>query len=163
MGRRTTKLGKKGDPPKTAVAKTAKKSGAASSGGGTTAAPALLPGECAVGTFNDLVKKGKRGDNLTPHHIPSDTFMKEKGVAGYTRGTGICIMMEQPATGGRHRQTSTYGRSPDLSQTPKQALDREIADARKIYKDAGLHTPQVEASLQDIRKKNKAAFPGVFD
>jgi hypothetical protein len=162
MGR-TTRLKPKTEPGRKAIAKGAAKTAKAASAAPAAPGVALLPGECAVGTFNALTKAGKRGDNLTPHHIPSDTYMKDKGVAGYTRGTGICIMMEMPPTGGRHRQTSSYGSPPDLTLTPKQVLDREIADARQIYKDAGLHTPEVEKKLQEIRTQNKAAFPGVFD
>src|SRR5262245_53438514 len=153
MGR-TTRLKPKTDPGRKAVTKGAAKTAKTAAAAPAAAAAVLLPGECAVGSFNDLTKKGRRGDNLTPHHIPSDTFMEKKGVAGYTRGKGICIMMEQPPTGGRHRQTSSYGKSPDMSLTPKQALDKEIDDARKIYKDAGLHTPEVEKKLQEIRRQN---------
>lgn len=46
--------------------------------------PALLPGEGKVGTFGELRRAGRRGDNLTPHHIPPDAFMKAK-IPGYTR------------------------------------------------------------------------------
>ncbi|MEQ8754443.1 MAG: hypothetical protein RID09_13130 [Coleofasciculus sp. G1-WW12-02] len=44
----------------------------------------LLPGEGAVGRYADLLKTGRRGDNLTPHHIPSNAFMAAK-VPGCTR------------------------------------------------------------------------------
>ena len=55
----------------------------------------LLSGEGAVGRYADLLKTGRRGDNLTPHHIPSNAFMAAK-VPGYTRGMGIAMMMEHP-------------------------------------------------------------------
>jgi hypothetical protein len=35
----------------------------------------LLPGEGVVGSYGELVKRGRRGDNLTTHHIPSNAFM----------------------------------------------------------------------------------------
>ena len=41
----------------------------------------LLPGEGDIGTYRDLIKAGKRGDNITPHHMPSAGYMKQKGVA----------------------------------------------------------------------------------
>lgn len=44
-------------------------------------------------TYEDLLKIGRRGDNLTPHHIPSNAFMKAK-VIGYTTDKGIAMMME---------------------------------------------------------------------
>ena len=140
-------------------------SGTAAAGGGAGAAggAALLPGECNVGTYRDLKKAGSRGDDITPHHIPSDTYMEAKGIKDYTRASGICINMEMPKTGGRHRETSSYGRSPDLSLTPKQVLEAEVEDCRQIYKDAGLYTPAVEAKLKELIKLNKEAFPGVFD
>ncbi|MFP2923984.1 PAAR domain-containing protein [Pyxidicoccus sp. 3LG] len=125
--------------------------------------PGLLPGEGRVGTFGELQRMGKRGDNLTPHHIPPDAYMKEK-VPGYMRDKGISIMMEQPrpGTGGRHRRTQSYGAQPDLSLPPRQALARELRDARRIYQKDGLYTPEVRQGLMKVLEQNKAAWPGVF-
>ncbi len=36
----------------------------------------LLENEGRVGTYGELLKIGRRGDNLTPHHIPADAYMK---------------------------------------------------------------------------------------
>ncbi|MEH2250884.1 MAG: hypothetical protein V7K33_15380 [Nostoc sp.] len=58
----------------------------------------LLPGESAVGSYGELLKIGRRGDNLTPHHIPSNAFMQTK-VPGYTKDKGIAIMMEHLSFG----------------------------------------------------------------
>jgi hypothetical protein len=125
--------------------------------------PALLPGEGKVGTFAELRRAGRRGDNLTPHHIPPDAFMKEK-VPGYTRDMGISIMMEQPTpgTGGRHRKTPSYGNPPDLSLTPRQMMARELLDARRIYKQEGLYTPEIKKGLLQVIAQNKKAWPGSF-
>jgi intein/homing endonuclease len=123
----------------------------------------LLPGEGKVGTYKKLSKAGKKGDNLTPHHIPSDGFMKGKKVKGYKRDDGISINMEQPKTGGRHRQTSTYGRKPDLTLNPRDALAKDIKNARRIYQKDGLYTPQVRKSLQDVVKQNKNKWKPTFD
>lgn len=125
---------------------------------------ALLPGEGQIGTYKDLRKKGKRGDNLTPHHIPSDAYMKAK-VPGYTTDKGLCIMMEHPhpGQGGRHRKTSSFGVSPDLEPSCRQVLAREIRDARKIYQAEGLYTPEIQSSLRTLIAQNKTAWPGIFD
>ncbi len=63
-------------------------------------------GEGRVGSYGELLKTGHRGDNLTPHHIPSNAYMKAQ-LQGYTTHQGIAIMMEHlsPGSGGRHRQT----------------------------------------------------------
>ncbi len=124
----------------------------------------LLPDEGNVGTYKDLSRAVSRGDNITPHHIPSDGYMRGRGVQGYTRNDGVSINMEQPPIGGRHRQTSTYGRSPDLNLTPRQALARDIQDARRIYQRDGLYTPEIRRSLQDVIQRNKDSNWGtIFD
>lgn len=124
----------------------------------------LLPGEGAVGSYGELLKAGRRGDNLTPHHIPSNAFMAAK-VPGYTRDKGIAIMMEHlsPGMGGRHRQTLSYGQPPNLSLSPRQALAREVRDVRSIYRTQGLYRPYIRRSLQQVIQQNKSAWPGVFD
>jgi hypothetical protein len=120
----------------------------------------LLPGEGKVGTYKELVKSGTRGDNLTPHHMPSAEYMKSKGVA---RNEGVCMNMEQPSpgAGGRHRATRSYGSGSDLSETPRQALARDIRDARKVYQNDGLSS-EAKQPLQDVIKKNKELYPDIF-
>ena len=121
---------------------------------------ALLPGEGATGTFDELVRAGSRGDNLTPHHMPSNEYMIRADVPGYTRGRGIAMSMEQPVpgTGGRHRATWSYGRSPDTSLSPRQALARDIWDARQIYRNQELYTPAIRRALQNVIKLNTEAW-----
>jgi hypothetical protein len=92
--------------------------------------------------------------------------MKKHGVS---RNDGISIYMEQPATGGRHRQTRTYGghmtpaqREAYYKMSPTEALKHDIDDARKIYRDQGLLTPKVEDALQQVVRQNKATFPHLF-
>ncbi|MER2089872.1 MAG: LXG domain-containing protein, partial [Sporosarcina sp.] len=36
----------------------------------------LLPGEGKVGTYEELIDAGTRGDNITPHHMPSAKYMQ---------------------------------------------------------------------------------------
>lgn len=124
----------------------------------------LLPGEGAVGSYGELLKRGRRGDNLIPHHIPSNAFMLLK-VPGYTKDKGIAIMMEHfsPGMGGRHRLTLSYGQSPDLSILPRQALVREVWDVRSIYYNQGLYTLQIKHGLRLIIKQNKALWGIIFN
>lgn len=121
----------------------------------------LLPGEGAVGTYDDLIKAGSKGDNITPHHIPSANHMARNGVA---KGDGIAINMEHPhpGVGGRHRDTFTYGTQADLNLTPRQALGAGISDARRIYMQDGLYSPQIRQQLQELIRQNRAANPGLF-
>lgn len=123
----------------------------------------LTKGEGKVGTYKSLSKAGKKGDNITAHHIPSDGYMKGKNAKGYTRDEGISINMEQPRVGGRHRQTSSYGRSPDLSLSPRDALAKDIRDARRIYQKDGLYTPEIRKALKDVVKQNKQKWKPFFD
>jgi len=126
--------------------------------------PGLLVGEGTVGRYGDLLKLGRRGDNLTPHHVPSNAYMAAK-VSGYTRDLGIAIMMEHPipGAGGRHRQTLSYGQSPDLGLQPRQVLAREIQDLRSLYQHQGVYTEGIKRSLQSLVHLNQSAWVGVFD
>ena len=102
------------------------------------------------------------GDNITPHHIPSAKHMEQHGVS---KGDGISINMEQPSpgTGGRHRQTSTYGSQADVDLSPRDALGRGVRDARRIYQGDGLYGPDIRGNLQDLIRQNTQANPGLFD
>src|SRR5439155_10840154 len=79
-----------------------------------TTGPRLLPGEGAGGTYDNLIAAGSKGDNLTPHYIPSANRMALEGVS---KADGIAINMEQPfpGVGGRHRATFTYGTQADIN------------------------------------------------
>jgi hypothetical protein len=124
----------------------------------------LLEGEGTVGRYGELLKLGRRGDNLTPHHVPSNAYMAAK-VSGYTRNMGIAIMMEHPipGAGGRHRQTLSYGKSPDLSLLPRQVLAKEIGDLQSLYQRQGVYTETIRHGLQLIIQMNKSAWASVFE
>lgn len=123
--------------------------------------PTLLPGEGQIGTYRDLVTAGSRGDNLTPHHIPSANRMAQEGVS---KADGIAMTMEQPSpgVGGRHRATFTYGTQADMPLPPRDALAAGIWDARRIYRDDNLYTPEIRSSLQELIRLNKTTYPTVF-
>lgn len=123
-----------------------------------------MAGEGTVGRYGDLLKLGRRGDNLTPHHVLSNAYMLAK-VSGYTRNLGIAIMMEHPipGAGGRHRQTLSYGQSPDLSLQPRQALAREIQNLRSLYQRQGVYTERIRRSLRSLVHLNQSTWVGVFE
>ena len=126
-----------------------------------TAGPQLLPSEGMVGTFDQLDALRVKGDNLTPHHMPPAAYMEAQGV-GY--GDAIAMFMEQPTpgTGGRHRMTESYGRPPDLTLTPMQALESSVQDARQIYVRQGLYTPEIQQRLQQVISQNLTTFPALY-
>ena len=121
----------------------------------------LLPGELDVGTYKDLIDAGATGDNVTPHHIPSASFMEAHG-ADSERGATINMEQPTPGTGGRHRLTFTYGTQADADMTPRSALASGVMDARRIYADQGLYSPEVRHALQKLISLNKALFPDLF-
>lgn len=86
-------------------------------------------------------------------------------VSGYTRNLGIAIMMEHPipGAGGRHRQTLSYGQSPDLNLKPRQVLAREIQDLRSLYQRQDVYTKGIRRSLRSLVHLNKSAWVGVFE
>lgn len=122
----------------------------------------LLPGEGAVGTYDDLIRAGTKGDNITPHHIPSANHMKQHGVS---KGKGVSINMEHPhpGSGGRHRQTFTYDTRADDALSARDALGRGVRDTKRIYEDAGLYGPEIRKSLRELIEQNRRANPGLFD
>jgi hypothetical protein len=127
--------------------------------------PRLIPGEGTVATFGELDRARRRGDNLTPHHIPADAYMKGKKVQGYTRDRGIAIWMEHPYPGarGRHRRTLSFARKPNLNLSPRQTLAREVWDLRYIYRQDELYTPEIRRSLQQVIQRNKLTWTDLFD
>jgi hypothetical protein len=120
----------------------------------------LLPTEGNVGTYNELIAAGGKGDNITPHHIPSANYMSQLDIA---KGDGISMNMEQPfpGVGGRHRETFTYGTNADLGMSPRGALAAGVWDARQIYQRDGLYS-QIRPQLQELIRQNKAAYPDLF-
>lgn len=77
--------------------------------------------------------------------------------------------MEQPhpGTGGRRRQTETYGMNGQplqdyLSLSPREALAMDILDARRIYQNDGIYTPEIRQSLQEVIELNKKIYPEFF-
>ena len=129
---------------------------------GAEAAARLLPDELAVDTAGALRRAGTKGDDITPHHIPSAKHMSENH--GVRWNDGIAINMEQPTpgSGGRHRRTFTYGTQADRDLGSRDALARGIWDARQRYIEDGLYGPEVRRALQEVIRQNKAKYPNIF-
>lgn len=123
--------------------------------------PRLLATEGNVGTYRDLIRAGTKGDNITPNHIPSANRMAREGVS---KGDGNAINMEQPVpgVGGRHRATFTYGTQADINMSARDALAAGVWDARQIYRNDGLYTPQIRNGLQQLIRMNKTQHPTIF-
>ena len=52
----------------------------------------LLPGEGNVGTYEELLDAGSRGDNITPHHMPSQKYMETN--AGVHKNDGVSMIFK---------------------------------------------------------------------
>lgn len=74
-------------------------------------------------------------------------------------------MMEHlsPGKGGRHRQTLSYGKSPDLTLSPRQTLAQEVWDIRSIYLRQGLYNANIRKRLQELIKLNKTTWLTFFN
>ncbi len=68
-----------------------------------------------------------------------------------------------PGAGGRHRKTSSYGQSPDLSLLPRDVLAQETQDLRSLYQKEGLYSTMIRASLQQIIIMNRSVWTGFFN
>ncbi|MEF2294069.1 type VII secretion protein, partial [Virgibacillus dokdonensis] len=126
----------------------------------------LLASEGKAGTFKQLAKQGTAFDNITPHHMPSAKKMKQAGVK---RNNGVSMNMEQPhpGSGGRHRETYTYGLSGEkldeyLDLSHRNALAHDIFDARRIYLKDQLYTHEIRKGLKSVIRKNKELYPDLF-
>jgi hypothetical protein len=90
--------------------------------------------------------------------------MKAK-VPDYTTDKGIAIMMEHlsPGKGGRHRQTISYGKPPNLSLSARETLAQEVWDVRSIYLRQGLYNREIRKSLQGLINLNRLNWESIFD
>ena len=46
---------------------------------------------------------------------------------------------------------------------PRSALARDVWDARRIYMEDGLYTPEIRKALQDVIKMNKERYGYIFN
>lgn len=125
---------------------------------------AVLKGELQVGRYEDLLtsrRLDKRKDlsngTVDAHHMPSARYLKEKNLSPEK---GIAIEM-QPQ---RHTQTRTYGGKNKqlLTESPRDALARDVKDVKKVYRENGLYDEKVRKSLKDVIHQNKTLFHEVY-
>ena len=128
--------------------------------GGSAQNSQLIPLEGDVGTYKSLKDAGHKGDNVTPHHIPSNKNMAQNGVK---KNDGVSINMEQPQSGGRHRETFTYGSQADSKMSSRDALAAGIKDAKAIYKQHGLYNSKIKSALRQVIQMNKDKYPHLFN
>ena len=128
----------------------------------STSEKSLLPGEGAVGTYAELGKISKRGDNLARHHIPNDNYMASRGIP---KSDGVSMMVESPTpgAGGRHREIHREMQSQNIDLEPRQALAESILRARQVYKTDKLYSPDINKALQEVVAQNKKRFPKLFN
>lgn len=126
-----------------------------------------MQGEGEIGTYSELVKLGKRGDNLTPHHMPSAEYMSSKGVST-NDGLAMNMEMPSPGTGGRHRMTDTYGRNMTnaekdyyYSLSPRDALAYDAKNLKEIYSSQGLYS-EMRPKIQKYINTYKEYMPKLF-
>lgn len=131
--------------------------------------PKLLNKEGDAGTFKDLINNGKRGDNVTPHHMPSAKYLENNTNVKYDDGVAMNMEHPHPGNGGRHRETSTYDNKMTKAEqqaywdkSPREALAHDIRDARKIYQEQGLYTDKIKEGLLEVIKQNKTRYPDLF-
>jgi len=121
----------------------------------------LLPGECEVGTYGELIARGEKWDNLTPDHIPSAAYMKKH--FGVSKKDGVAMNMEHPhpGTGGRHRQSRTYGK-PATDNPLKTEIYLDVSNRIDIYKKERLYGSKVRKGLLNVIEENRKRFPEEF-
>ncbi|WP_252250546.1 RHS repeat-associated core domain-containing protein [Clostridium sp. ZBS13] len=121
--------------------------------------------EGEIGTYSELIKSGKWGDNITPHHMPSAEYMSKKKVS---KNDGLCMNVDQPKKGGRHRETYTYGRNMTNEQknfyyalSPRDALAFDLNNLKEIYIKDGIYK-EMAPKLKEYAKKYIEYMPDIF-
>jgi hypothetical protein len=133
----------------------------------------LLDQEGLVGSYSALKAAGSRDDDITPHHMPQDKYMEDKlkgspGGETWSRNEGICINMYHPLKTpkkGRHfftRSYGSFGSPPRYKETPMEALQKDIANARAVYQKDGLLTGRITDGLALVHALNVKNYPKLF-
>ena len=50
-----------------------------------------------------------------------------------------------------------------MSMNPRSVLARDIWNARKIYIEDGLYTPEIRKAIQEVIRLNKEKYGHIFD
>jgi RHS repeat-associated protein len=125
----------------------------------------LLHQEGNVGTFRQLDKDGEPFDDLTPHHMPPNSYMENQSKNGqftfeYSEGAGISFNMQTD----RHMRTDSFkSKARDYkNMSPRDALARAVWDTRRIYREDGLYGPHIATGLREVIKLNKSTYSELF-
>jgi hypothetical protein len=121
-----------------------------------------------VGTYGDLKKLEKTGDNLEHDHIPSSAALKkakEKQLGRkltpkeareiHERGTAIEVPKEVHAKGDTFRGKNTSDRIDADASDLSAAARRDYTTTRKNLIDHGYSPEEVDAALTEMRKLNR--------
>lgn len=118
----------------------------------------LMKKELKVGEYGKMTKNYKE-EGLDYHHMPSTKQMEKYGVK---KNEAISMGVQHD----RHTLTRTYkgGNKPILKnkESPRDALARDVYDAKQIYQDNGKYNQNVRQSLQEVVKQNKGKFPNLY-
>lgn len=91
--------------------------------------------------------------------MPSSKQMEQYGVK---KNDGIAMGMEKL----RHRLTRTHSyKNKDIlnkNETPREALARDIKDAKNIYKKENMYDTSVRDALKEVIKQNKEKHQNLF-
>jgi hypothetical protein len=120
---------------------------AASAGGGVSRAGTLKPGD--AGRYGDLVRAGRTGDNLTPHHMP-------QAALGFTTAADGGAMALPHA---EHVLTRTYGAAGRATARAEGGMpfrDVLARDFRDIRSNFGSRYNQ---GLRDVSTYYRDNFP----
>lgn len=134
--------------------------------------------ELAVGSYSELSAKAIVGDNITPHHMPSNRYMEinfnlnpytqEKEIKGngkYTTAKGLCINVQHE----RHTMTYTYagGQSDEdkgryFNFLPAYAVKYDVMNLAGIYKNCGKYNKATETALIKFLVQSDSTFPELY-
>lgn len=105
--------------------------------------------------FNDSAVWFLKKDGVFANSLKGEKY-------GVKKDDGIAMGVEKD----RHSLTRTYkGRNREHlngNEAPREALARDIKDARQIYQDNGHYNKNVRESLQEVVKQNKEKFPDLY-
>jgi hypothetical protein len=110
-----------------------------------------------VGTYKELTRGAPKGgfqDGKEANHIPSKAFMKKYGIS---EDEGLAILMTKK----QHAKTRTM-RQPPTNNTPRDELTKDLLDVKKILKEDGNYTPDINRDLlkgvKDYQSKHLDIF-----
>lgn len=122
----------------------------------------LVNGELKTGRYEDIVNSRlpakSKAEQLQAHHIPSKAVLKRNGI---DPKDGASVEMKAA----RHEKTRTFGGNNTeilKSESPRNALARDVKDFKKIYKHDPKQYEKAKNSAKKIINYNKKNFPNIY-